>query len=130
LLSPFHVNDFQEVIFCDYLATKKEDREIAEKTGFGIRPMTQEEVIERMLREDLHPDVHKVYGALAQSLMASDNLWRLICDDPRLQALAEKWRPLVAQSEKLTADLRVGSRPISKLRMGVERVRRFVFGDR
>lgn len=79
----------QEVVFADYFATKKDDVEISQRSGWEISTMSHLEVVESIEIQDFMPDLHKQYVLAIENFLPND-----VVSNPRVAPLLEKWRHL------------------------------------
>jgi hypothetical protein len=103
VLSPFHAGGLQECVSCDYLATRRDVHDLAGKTGFQVRPMTEQEVVSSIQAQARFPEVHWRYVASLTGKAPA-----FVKESPLLEGLLREWSELPANDE-LMEFIRVGS---------------------
>ena len=98
VLHPWSGSDVQEIVQTDYLATTRQDEEIAGRCGWPIRALTVEEQAASVLGEDRFGDFHRMHLLAIRDQLpkmvreAADvvhllNSWSALLDNPSMAVL-------------------------------------------
>lgn len=101
-LAPWSPDMVQEASAPDYLATKKTEAEIAERSGWPVRAVTDADLVTSILTSAQYEGPPRLHV-----LAVADRLPAKVRTDPQVARLLEEWKPLKA--EPLFETIRVGS---------------------
>jgi FkbM family methyltransferase len=85
-LCPHRIDDVQEVVYVDYLATVKPAAEVSSRSGWAIAPLTDEDIIASIETQAGVSDIHRQYV-----LAIRDQLPAGVVDSPRVRDLLLAW---------------------------------------
>jgi len=88
-LSPYDPTFAQEVVFADYLATRRSQEEIEARIHTPVVPMTHDALVESIVGQERENDIHKAYVVANR-----DRLPRAVTEDARVVSLLAKWEHL------------------------------------
>ncbi len=54
----------QEVIYCDYVATRHSEELTARAPSFELRPLTDDEIAASVLEQEMYHEIHQIYVTL------------------------------------------------------------------
>lgn len=92
-LAPCRPGEFQEIVYADYLASVRSPEAIQRRSGWKIEALSEQEVLQSVLDQDLYNEYHKAYVVANWQHMPE-----FIRNNSKAAALVEQWQPLRQQS--------------------------------
>jgi FkbM family methyltransferase len=102
-LCPWTAAHVQEVIYADYLATTKSAAEITGRSGWAIANLTEPEIIESIIGQELYGDLHRDYLLAIEASLAP-----AIRSDERVSTILR--RSEAARNNEAIIILKIGSK--------------------